>query len=56
MQFDGLDNVNPDAPREDVEEGNLFPNVPEIGQLFRHASYGLCIYCHDSAWRKVIEQ
>ncbi len=40
-------------PQVIVRSGATFPlNVP-TGYLFVHATHGLCVFCHDSSWRKV---
>lgn len=58
MYFDGFDDIGAYEKVEDraVSSGPTFPPVGQTGELFKHDTHGLCIFCHDKKWRKVIEQ
>lgn len=54
--FDGMTDIGADRFQKLVpQSGATFPANPLIGQLFVHATHGLCVRCHDNAWRRVLQ-
>lgn len=54
MLADGFKDIG-NAPYTNlvVRSGSTFPANPLTGLLFLHNTHGLCVFCHDSKWRKV---
>ncbi len=52
MNFDGVTDLGDNRYSKLISEGGpTFPESALVGQLFVHDEHGLCVYCHDSAWR-----
>lgn len=55
MRFDGMTDISGSVSSSlPLREGSVFPETPLTGELFKHTTHGLCVFCHDSNWRQVL--